>query len=70
MGGQCIYATSLGVWQKIFIIVADSYKNMPEASQKAVPQINERRCGYSSIGCFGVAFYKKYCAVTAEEYKL
>lgn len=57
--------------------VADSYKNMPDAAQKAVSQINERhygeelsRDGYSSIVCFGVAFYKKYCAVITEEHKL
>lgn len=57
--------------------VADSYKNMPDAAQKAVSQINERRYGeelsrdgYSSLVCFGVAFYKKYCAVITEEHKL
>lgn len=50
---------------------------MPDAAQKAVSQINERRYGeelsrdgYSSLVCFGVAFYKKYCAVITEEHKL
>lgn len=56
---------------------AGSYKDMIRAAQSAIRQINERhygeelsRDGYSSIICFGIAFYKKNCAILKEEHRL
>lgn len=56
---------------------ANSYKGMITEAQGAIRQINERhygeelsRDGYSSMICFGIAFYKKNCTVLMEEHRL
>lgn len=50
--------------------LADSYKEMESAAERAVRQINERhygeelgRDGYEELVCFGIAFYKKNCVI-------
>lgn len=57
--------------------IAASYKGMMAEAQGAIHQINERhygeelsRDGYSSIVCFGIAFYKKNCAIVKEHHQL
>lgn len=57
--------------------VASSYKNILAEAQRAICQINERhygeelsRDGYSAIIYFGIAFYKKNCAIAKEEHRL
>lgn len=57
--------------------IAASYKGMMVEAQGAIHQINERhygeelsRDGYSSIVCFGIAFYKKNCAIVKEHHQL
>lgn len=57
--------------------IAASYKGMMAEAQGAIRQINERhygeelsRDGYSSIVCFGIAFYKKNCAIVKEHHQL
>lgn len=57
--------------------VAGSYKNIMAEAQRAIRQINERHYGeelgcdgYSAIICFGIAFYKKNCAIVKEEHRL
>lgn len=53
--------------------IADSYRGMEPAAHLAIDQIKEKhygeglsRDGYSTLLCYGVAFYKKNCFVTEE----
>lgn len=56
--------------------VAGSYQELPMAAGKAIGQIFEKhygeeliRDGYTSVLCFGIAFYKKNCMVMIREHK-
>lgn len=57
--------------------VADTYKGLEKASQDAICQINKQhygeelgRDGYSSVICYGIAFYKKNCQIVKEVHEL
>lgn len=57
--------------------VSDSYYSMETTAQSAIRQIESKHYGeglnldgYSSIHCYGIAFYKKNCFVLVEEYPL
>lgn len=56
---------------------ADSYRGMEEAAHTATMQIKEKhygeglsRDGYSTLLCYGIAFYKKNCWVIEESYQI
>lgn len=53
--------------------IADSYRRMETVAQSAMAQIKEKhygeelnRDGYSSLLCYGIAFYKKNCWIVVE----